>query len=79
MLSDSPHFAHLSLPDQLRLTALEAEDLLPLPMLEAIQRAADLLEEAGWAGPSGSYAIVIRGPPDSKANCNGSEEGCGNR
>ena len=49
MLPDSPHFAHLSLPDQLRLTALEAEDRLPLPMLHAIQRAADLLEEVGWA------------------------------
>ena len=45
-----PHFAHLSLPDQLRLTALEAEDRLPLPMLDAIPRAADLLEEIGWGG-----------------------------
>ena len=36
------------LSDQLRLTALEAEDRLPLPMLDAIQRAADLLEELGW-------------------------------
>ena len=49
MLSDYPRFAELALPDQLRLTALEAEDRLPVPMLDAIQRAAGLLEEVGWA------------------------------
>jgi len=49
VLSEYPHFADLSLPDQLRLTALEAVDRLPLPMLDAIQRAVDLLEELGWA------------------------------
>jgi hypothetical protein len=46
---DAGRCATLSLPDQLRLTALEAEDRLPLPMLDAIQRAKDLLEEVGWA------------------------------
>jgi hypothetical protein len=50
-LSDYPRFADLSLPDQLRLAAFEAEDRLPLPMLDAIQRAADLLEEVEWAAP----------------------------
>ena len=51
MLSDYPHFADLSLPDQLRLAAFEAEDRLPLPMLDAIQRAAELLEEVGGRWP----------------------------
>ena len=54
LLADYPRFPHLSLPDQLRLAVLETEDRLPLPMLDAIQRAADLLEEVGWA---------IRGQP----------------
>jgi len=45
VLSHFPYFADLALPDQLRLTAFEAEDRrLPQPMLDAIQRAADLLE-----------------------------------
>ena len=47
MLSDSPHFAHLSLPDQPSVAALDPQDRLPLPMVDAIQRAADLLEEVG--------------------------------
>jgi hypothetical protein len=47
VLSEYPYFKDASLPDQLRLAALEAEDRLSLPMLDAIQRAADLLEEMG--------------------------------
>ena len=49
MLSEYPYFADASLPDQLRLAVFEAEDRLPVPLLDAIQRAADLLEELGWA------------------------------
>jgi hypothetical protein len=37
------------LPDQHALTPLEAEDRLLVPMVDAIQRAAELLEEIGWA------------------------------
>ena len=54
MLSEYPRCTKLALPDKLRLTAFEAEDRLPAPRLDAIQRAADLLEEIGWAvQPSG--------------------------
>ena len=45
------------LQDQLRLAAFEAEDRLPRLMLDAIQRAGDLLEGVGGAvqpHPSGS-------------------------
>jgi len=49
MLSENGYFPEASLPDMLRLTALEAEGRFPVPMLDAIQQAADLLEEVGWA------------------------------
>ena len=50
MLSEDPHFYDASPPDQLRPAAYEAEARLPRTILDAIQRAADLLEEIGWAG-----------------------------
>jgi len=47
MPSEYPYFADLSRPDQLRLTAPEFEDRLPLPVPDVSQRAADVLEEVG--------------------------------
>lgn len=66
MLSEYPHFTHLSLPDQLRLAAGAAEDRLPLPMVDAIQRAADLLEQIGCGGGASTAMWIGHLPASSR-------------
>ena len=65
MRSGHPTSLTSAYPTKSESPAFEAEDRLPLPMLGTIQRAADLLEEIGWAvqprSCSGPPAVVLKG------------------
>jgi len=63
MESDSPHPAHLSLPDQLRVVAFEAVDRLPRTMWTRFgeRRIVDW-RQIGWAvQPRPSWSLHTQG------------------